>query len=91
VATGDPSTPVQLKIMSVPAATAEVVVVPNVGTVLDRAGALGLVMVRGDARDMELQVGGERLRPAIGDGFYAAAVRDVLTSSGLTHWCMWIR
>ena len=84
VATGNPDTPVRLTIMAVPEATAGVV--PTVVTVVDRTGALSFVMGRVDARDIELQVGGERLRPAIHDGFYAAAVRGAFTNRGLTRW-----
>ena len=82
VATGNPAAPVQLKIMNVPAAA----VVPTVATVVDPAGPRGFVMGRGDARDIELQVGGERIRPAMYNGFYAAAVRGALTSDGLARW-----
>jgi len=82
VANGNPAAPVQLKIMNVPAAA----VVPTVATVVDPAGPRGFVMGRGDARDIELQVGGERIRPAMYNGFYAAAVRGALTSDGLARW-----
>ncbi|MGH8836433.1 MAG: hypothetical protein ACRDWG_15770 [Actinomycetes bacterium] len=87
VATGNPAAPVELEVPIVPAATAGVVV-PTVATVVDRAGALGLVMGRGAATDVELQVGGKRLRPAIHNGFYAAAVRGAFTDSGpeVTRW-----
>ena len=81
-ATGFSSAPVEHAWMNLPA---EGKVEPTV----TRVGTLGFIIGRGNATDVELQVGSQRLRPAIHDGFYAAAVRGAFHDTGLTRW-VWV-
>lgn len=85
VSTGDPADPVQLRYVDVPPSVAGVPV-PTVATVVSEAGALGLILGRGDPTDVELQVNGIWLRPTIHEGFYAGAVPGTFTIGSVTRW-----
>ncbi|HKA68044.1 MAG TPA: hypothetical protein VKG85_02880 [Actinomycetes bacterium] len=84
VPTGSDTAPVSVQPMN-PPTTTRGVPIPTLTTVTGADG-LGFIMGSGDPTDVELHVGQTRLRPAIRDGFYAAAVPGGFGDDDLTRW-----